>query len=63
MRVPKKMLDTLLISHVNHVLVVGQQKDLNQSNVIIVREEVKLEPTKVFLQFNKLALSAAVMEK
>ena len=40
MRVPKKMLDTLLISHVNHVLVVGQQKDLNQSNVIIVREEV-----------------------
>ena len=57
------MLSIQLINHVHLVLVVAQQKARNQLNVITALEEEKLELTKVFLRFNKLALSAVAMER
>ena len=61
LKVLKKMLSTQLINHVHLVLAVVQQKVLNLLNVITVLEEEKLEPTKVFLQFNKHVLSVVDM--
>ena len=40
-RVPKKMLDILLINLVKHAREVERQKDLNPCNVITVLEEEK----------------------
>ena len=54
------------ILHINPVrlaLDLGQLKDLSLSDVTTVQEEVKLEPTKDFSQYNKLVLNVAAMVK
>ena len=57
------MLVILLIKNAQPAQVVVLQRDQNLLDVTIVPAEEKLELTKVFLQFNKLARSVADMEK
>ena len=63
LEVLKKTLNIRPINHVQLALVAVQQKVQNLLNVAIALEEGKLEPTRVFLQFNKHVLSVVVMVK
>ena len=59
----KKTLLQLHISLANLVLAVEPQRDLSLLDAITVLVEVKLEPIKVSLQYNKLVHNVMVMVK